>query len=375
MNNRLVVLTVSSLFLGSLALTQDTTTTQEENTVSVTGITLPGQSATVPEECEAETTQTAKVVCAANIFLATLSEAQKTEVLLELTQENAVRWSNFPTPVGERNGIRLSTLTAEQQTAAEAVVKTAMGEEGYNKAMRIRMADDVVASLSSEGGNRGGGVEFTSGAYFLAFLGTPSTTDTWIVQFGGHHLAYNVTYKADEVASATPLHTGVEPRSWTTEDGATYAPLNNEHDSMAAMLASLSDEQLATAQLSETFSDVLVGPQADGQFPATKAGLAVSELNDEQKALVLAAMQPWVQNADDTTASELLAIYEEELNDTYIAFSGDPSLTNNADYARIDGPSVWIELACQSSDIDPSGIHYHTIWRDHTRDYGAEFSF
>ena len=144
---------------------------------------------------------------------------------------------------------------------------------------------------------------------------------------------------------------------------------------MAAMLASLDETQLATAQLSSTFSDVLVGPQQDGQFPATKEGLAVSELSDEQKALVLAAMQPWVQNADEVTATELLAIYEEELDETYIAFSGDPSLTNNADYARVDGPSVWIELASQSSDIDPSGIHYHTIWRDRVRDYGAEFSF
>ena len=113
-----------------------------------------------------------------------------------------MRWSNFPTPFGERNGIRLSTLDTAQQTAAEAVVKTAMGEEGYTKAMQIRMADDVVASASGE---EGGQVEFSSGAYFLAFLGTPNTTDTWILQFGGHHLAYNVTYKADAVASATPL--------------------------------------------------------------------------------------------------------------------------------------------------------------------------
>jgi hypothetical protein len=370
MTYRSVLLTAFILLLGSLALMQDSS----ENTISVTGITLSGQEASVPAECEAETTQTAKVVCAANVFLATLSDEQKTEVVLDLTQENAVRWSNFPTPFGERNGIRLSTLDTAQQTAAEAVVKTAMGEEGYNKAMQIRMADDVVASFGSGGGN-GGQVEFSSGAYFLAFLGTPSTTDTWILQFGGHHLAFNVTYKAGEIASATPLHTGVEPKSWTTEDGTTYAPLNNEHDTMAAMLASLDETQLASAQLSSTFSDVLVGPQQDGQFPATKEGLAVSNLSDEQKVLVLAAIQPWVQNADDATAVQLLAIYEEELNDTYIAFSGDPGLTNNADYARLDGPSVWIELACQSSDIDPDGIHYHTIWRDHTRDYGAEFSF
>ena len=65
-------------------------------------------------------------------------------------------------------------------------------------------------------------------------------------------------------------------------------------------------------------------------------------------------MRPWVQDADDTTAAELLSIYEGELDETYIAFSGNAAL---------------------GSDVDPSGIHYHTIWRDHERDYGAEFNF
>ena len=175
MTRSIVLLNVSTLLLGSLALTQDTTSSTEDetSTLTVTGITLPGQNATMSAECEAETSQAAKAVCAANAFLATLSDDQKTEVLLDLTQENAVRWSNFPTPFGERNGIRLSTLTAEQQAAAEAVVKTAMGDAGYYKAMQIRMADDVVASFDDGGGNGGGGVEFSGGAYFLAFLGTP----------------------------------------------------------------------------------------------------------------------------------------------------------------------------------------------------------
>lgn len=58
-----------------------------------------------------------------------------------------------------------------------------------------------------------------------------------------------------------------------------------------------------------------------------------------------------------------------------IAFSGDSSLTNNADYVRIDGPSVWIEFVCQTGIVYSDQIHYHTIWRDHERDYGAEFTF
>ena len=411
--------------VASTEATGDTTATVgDDGTVAVTGISLPGQDVASPAACEAETSQTARVVCAANAFLETLSEAQQAEVLLPLTQANAVVWSNLPIASVQRNGIELSDLDDAQLDAALAVVKAATGtpqDEGYSEVTQLLMADDVLAAsggmqnglgagmpsggapsggspggpppgamsggMGPDGGFPGGGVSGGAGGmpgsggddyaddfYYLAFLGTPSVTDTWMFQFGGHHLAINTTYKAGEVASPTPYHTGVEPTAWTTED-ATYAPLQSDHQGMVAMLASLSDEQLTSAELSQTFSDVLVGPGEDGQFPATKSGIRVGDLSDEQKALVLAAMRPWVQDADETTAAELLAIYEDELDETYISYSGDASLTQLADYVRIDGPSVWIELACQSSDIDPSGIHYHTIWRDHERDYGAEYSF
>ena len=76
-----------------------------------------------------------------------------------------------------------------------------------------------------------------------------------------------------------------------------------------------------------------------------------------------------MEDADDATAANLFAIYERELSNTYVAYSGTPRLASQGDYARIDGSSVWIEFRCQSS------VHYHSVWRDHTRDYGGSFSF
>lgn len=140
---------------------------------------------------------------------------------------------------------------------------------------------------------------------------------------------------------------------------------------MIAMLSSLSSAQLASAKLSTTFSDVLLGPNKDGQFPSTKQGLAVNTLTDAQKALVLAAIKPWTQDVDDATGTALLAIYANELNSTYIAYSGNITMATNADYARIDGPSVWIEFVCQSGAVIRNDIHYHTVYRDHSRDYNG----
>lgn len=325
------------------------------------------------------------VVTAANAFLATLSTTQQSSVVLSRTQANAIKWSNLPCGNSCRNGIAFSTLSAAQLAAAQAVVKAAMGTAGNNgseEAMQIRAADDVLG-LTRSG--------YSSGLYYLAFLGTPSTTGEWQLQFGGHHLAVNVTFNGGAVTGATPLFEGVEPKSWTvtgttttancaaapgtSASTTTFAPLYDEQQGMAAMLASLSSTQLAAAKLSTTFTDVLLGPGQDGQFPATKVGLPVNSLSTAQKALVLAAMKPWVQDADDTTAATLLATHESELDSTYISFSGNATLSNNADYVRIDGPSVWIEFVCQSGVVYSSQIHYHSIWRDHKRDYGASYTF
>ncbi len=352
-------------------------------------ITFGGQSCTIALpmasslDCSNATTVTAKLVCMIQSFKATLTTTQLAAAQLDLTQANSVKWSNLPCGATCRNGVQFSTLTAEQLTAALAIVATATGttiDEGYSEAMQIRAADDVLAAASGTGtggpggGGPGGGGGYSSGTYFLAFLGTPSITGIWQLQFGGHHLAINITFKNGVVAGASPYFEGVEPKTWTT-NGTTYAPLASEQSTMAAMLASLSSTQLATAKLSATFSDVLLGPSGDGKFPVTKLGLAVSTLSDAQKLLVLEAMKPWVKDADDATAASLLATYQNELNGTYISFSGNASLSNNADYVRIDGPSVWIEFVCQSGVVYSNQIHYHSVWRDHTRDYGGNYTF
>ncbi|XWW47171.1 DUF3500 domain-containing protein [Fibrella sp. USSR17] len=327
-------------------------------------VSAPG-STTTTTDCSTATTRAAKVACAADAFLATLTTAQKATVQLSLTKANAIRWSNLPGGVSIRNGLEFSTLTATQLAAAKAVIAAAAGttaNEGYDEFLQINAADDVLGQTAGSG--------YSSGKYIIAFLGTPSATGTWMLQFGGHHYAQNITYNAGAVASATPSHQGIEPKTWTS-GSTTYAPLSQEHTAMAAMLASLSAAQLATAKLSTTFSDVLLGPGKDGQFPATKLGLAVSTLTATQKALVLAAIKPWAQDVDDATGASLLAIYEKELDATYISYAGNATLTTNADYARIDGPSVWIEFVCQTGVVYRNEIHYHTIYRDHTRDYNG----
>ena len=325
----------------------------------------------------AQTQDVAAVVAAANAFLATLSTAQQVTVLQTFSSANVIKWSNFPIAgYRDRIGIRFDALTAAQRTAALAVVQAATGttpNEGFNEIQQIRTADDYLVSSGSDASI------FGSNIYFIAFLGTPSTTGTWMLQCGGHHSATNITFGNGAVTGTTPKFEGVEPLSFTAPNanvlptGVTYAPQAQEAAGMLALISGLSTAQQATAKLPQTFNDVLVGPQKDGQFPATRVGLPCSQLTSAQQQLVVNAMAPWVKDADDATAASLLTTYQNQLANTYIAYSGTGSLATISDYVRIDGPNVWIEFVVQQGAEFKTQIHYHTIYRDRARDYGGNF--
>ena len=336
----------------------------------------------------------AGVVAAANAFLATLSDAQRAAVQIDLTHPLAARWSNLPAGVVGRNGVFFRDLDAKQVAAALEVARRALSPEGFARFQEIRAADDAFAKVASKhgpgfgppGDHSGGpphdhgpgaplpgagpdgahGDLFGAANYMIAFLGKPSTTAPWLLQLGGHHVAFNVYFKG-AVEAATPYFVGVQPNVWTDDEGKTHAPLAPLRDAMVSLVHSLPPNQLARARLDARFDDVYVGPGRDGQFPVKSEGVLGSELAAPAKELLGRAIAAWT--TDSVQGADYAKVYDAELDRTRVAFSGSPALEGHGDYVRIDGPHVWIEFACQGND------HYHTIWRDRTSDYGAEFTF
>lgn len=317
-----------------------------------------------------------KVVCLANNFLATLSSSQATSTINTLSLSNAKKWSNLPDGAVNRLGIKFSKLSTSQLTAAKELLAAALGtttDDGYSEFFQINAADDQIAKVSTDTK-----VTYSSGEYVLGFLGTPSTTGKWMLQLGGHHYSANITYDNGKVVSITPLHVGLEPLSYTN-NGVSYSPLTNERTAMANMLASFSTSELASAKTTTSFSDCLMVPgSTTNTFPSTKLGVKVGSLSAAAQAKVLAAMKPWLDDLDATSAATFTSLYESELANTYVVYSGSASgtsgnadsfLNKNADYVRIDGPGVWIEFVVQTGVTFTSQIHYHTVYRDHNKDY------
>ena len=216
------------------------------------------------------------------------------------------------------------------------------------------------------------GAGFSSGNFHIAFLGTPSNTGLWQFYFGGHHLAVSLTYKDGNLIGATPSFRGVEPFGTFTQNGRENQPLNQERDAFAAMLGALDDNEKNKAKLSQTFTDIIVGPQKDNNFPSSPSGVKVGDLNREKQELVIKAVEKYVTDTNDADAKDLMEKYRSELADTYVAYSGTTAVNSANDYVRIDGPSVWIEFSMQPSPTLKDGSnHPHSVWRDKRTDYGG----
>jgi Protein of unknown function (DUF3500) len=329
---------------------------------------------------------TAAVVATANAFIATLSTSQQSTAVLTYSSTNAKNWSNLP--VGSRNGVKLGSLSAVQLAAAYALIDAAVSNTGASLMENIREGDQVI-HLTNTSQNWGYDL------YYVAMIGTPSTTAPWLLQITGHHLAYNITYNGNAV-SATPMFDGVEPPNWTDSASVAHAPLELQRAAVETLASAIqADSSIASAaKLSGTFTDVVmgVGNNGDSNYPFTYPtgtsgrGVAYTSLSATEQSYVKAAIAQWVDTQGSDVASTLLTAYETDaaLASTYVGygvgtggsadFGANPSgLSAQHSYLRIDGPRVWIEFVVQQGVAFTSQVHYHTIWRDKTADYGAEF--
>lgn len=348
----------------SLALTVSSGSTSG-GAATITGLLATTASANT--SC-GTATGLARVVCLAEAFKATLTATQLAATQLTYTKANAQKWSNLPASLSSRIGINLGSLSTAQLTAFRdmmvAVLALNVPEEGYDEMLGNMVADDYLSTI-------GGGSGYGAGNFYLAFLGTPSTTGLWEILFTGHHYTQPYTFNAGQITGVTPAFRGVEPAAAVTGNGRTYQPFEQERQIFAAVLTGLSSTEQTTAKLSSTFSDLVLGPGKDGQFPAAKVGVKVGDLNATRQALVLNAIKLYVNDVDAATAAIILAKYTTELANTYVAFSGTTAVNSQNDYVRIDGPSVWIEFSYQGGIIVKNTPHPHSVWRDHTSDYGG----
>jgi Protein of unknown function (DUF3500) len=351
--------------------------------------------------------KTGEIVSAADSFLATLSAEQKKKVLYAFDDApQRARWSNFPTGFVPRGGISLKQMSAPQREAAMKLLAIVLSPMGLEKVNQIRQADDDFKANGSRrgpggaggrpptgpppggqngpppqfagaGGPGGGGPGgrppfssddmFGSDLYYISFLGKPSTTTPWMLQFGGHHLALNITI-AGSKGVLTPTLTGAQPANFKL-NGKTIRPLGRESDKALALLQSLDPDQRKQAVLNYTVADLVLGPGQDDK-KIMPEGLKASAMTAKQQAMLLNVIKEWAGIMNESSATARMAEMKAELNEMWFAWSGPTTGeagSNITAYYRIQSPHLVIEYAPQH---DEPTNHIHTIYRDPTNDYG-----
>lgn len=310
---------------------------------------------------------TTEVVKASQKFLATLSDKQRRASILEFDDPARKKgWSNYPTVIFERTGVALGDLNRDQRRAALGVLKAALSQQGYVEVHEILAADENLSREVEEIQGVPGTEIFGSEYYYLAFYGTPSTESPFAVQFGGHHLARNLTY-TDDAVSMTPAFTGTEPVSFFVQ-GKRISPMADER-AILRLVGRLTPQERAVAELPEEYEELALGATKDGPFPAA-SGQLVSELSQVQQDRVTETVRAYVGDLDERAAAGVVETYIAEYDRTYVGWAGATSKDDPKTYVRIQGPRLWIELSNESEEIQGATSH-HSVYRDQTDDYGA----
>jgi hypothetical protein len=327
------------------------------------------------------------VAAAVGELRALLSEPQRATLDKPLSYESAIQWSNLPIGVVPRTGLRLGDLDEKQTVAARRVFEAALSACGLKLLDEIRLADDWLSAYDKRP------IGWNGGNYYLTVLGLAAsgqagTKSPWMLQLGGHHLAYNFTFNS-RLPGATPLFFGSEPIRFEMK-GATYAPLDAQSGAMSKLAAAIAVHP--GARLSGTFTDVVKGVVVTGApgphmtggidtgFPQTyptgteDRGVRVSALQPAERQLAREAIEAFASFPGSAISASLLGacLDPTALEATYVGYAGDPALGARGSYIRVDGPRAWMELVVQPAIAHPEELHYHALWRDKQSDYGGE---
>jgi hypothetical protein len=302
---------------------------------------------------------TTNAVAKANAFLETLDAQQREKVLYKYDSAKKPSWSNLPVTMVPRNGLPLADLSKAQRAAALDALAAVLSKQGYQKVIDIMNADDQLVK------GKENKMKFGTEHFYLALFGKPSTTEPWMLQFGGHHLGINVTMVGKN-AVLTPTHTGTQPDSFTRA-GKIVRPLGPENDLAFKLVNMLDAQQQKQAVLGAKPKNLVLGPGQDGKTIPPE-GLKCSALNEAQRATLIELIAAWVNILPEDSAASRMAAIKAKIDDTHFAWYG-PTANGSAAYFRIQSPNLLIEYAPQGSTN-----HIHTIIRDPSNDYGTELT-
>ncbi len=308
--------------------------------------------------------QTVTVVAAAEVLLSKLSNAERSITVFKFNDEDQrLRWSNLPTGIFERKGLRMGDLKPAQFDAVMAVLKGTLSADGYQQ-----IIDNMAGEETLNSGGRRGRLVFGKDEYYFSILGTPSVAEPWMWQFGGHHLAINATIVRDKITLGPSL-TGGQPMHYS-KDGKQIVQMADEITTAFELVNSLDGAQKKKTVLADRFTDMALGPGRDDVRPEPE-GISASDLTEPQTMLLKRLISERVGLLNDEDAKVRLGAIDTQLPEIHFSWRG-PVKQGSPAYYRVQGPTFFMEYAPQQMGGDPNE-HVHAMYREFANDYGERW--
>ncbi|HUG53234.1 MAG TPA: DUF3500 domain-containing protein [Vicinamibacteria bacterium] len=320
---------------------------------------------------------TEPVRAAAALFLATLSEEQRSRTLFPVDDPEWRKWMNQHFYV--RQGTAFAEMTESQREAAFGLLRASLSARGLALTRDIMRLNHTLGEIA--GGNF---VEYGEWLYWITVMGTPSATAPWGWQLDGHHANVNYFVLGDQVVM-TPTFLGSEPVVATSGKYKGVAVLQEEQDHGLAMINALPEAQRRRAILrgSKPGNDT-VGEAFRDNVVLDYAGVRASELSPAHREQLLALVARYVRNMDDGHARVKMDEVRRHLDDTWFAWIGGTA-PDSVYYYRVHGPVILVEFDHQlpvglrrapgpaAPERRPVRQHIHTVMRTpNGNDYGKD---
>ena len=314
-----------------------------------------------------------KMAAAAKTFLAALTPDQQAKAKLAFDDKHRLAWFFTPQQTKDRKftriGARLEEMTAGQQTAALALLKTGLSVKGYEQATTIMSLEGVLAELE---GAKGAMVR-NPAWYFVTVFGDPSNTGAWGWRFEGHHMSLNYTLDKGEVVTATPLMFGANPAEVKAGTRKGLRTLPGIEDHARALIASLTpDQDKAAKQPTPEKYDALEikegQPKAEAGPPV---GVTADQLTEAQRKTLASLLAAYAERMpEDLAATETKRAAGTPADKLYFSYTGSPEPGKPYTY-RVHAPEFVVEfLNVQADGAKNPANHIHSAWRRLPADFG-----
>ncbi|QDV47447.1 hypothetical protein Enr13x_73560 [Stieleria neptunia] len=313
----------------------------------------------------------AEIRQAAVAFLEGLGPELRQQASFTLSDKERRAWSNLPATSFKREGVSFKEMSPQQRSLAHQLLQSTLSSQGYLKTTGIMHLDELLKAMAAERRPNNTPM-FGHDLYWIGVFGDPAKDSSWGWQLDGHHLALNITVIGDEV-SVRPAFMGSDPARLPEGTYSGWMVQGAEDEKGKQFFASLDKKQRAKAVIDDIAPrDVITGPTRGDQLK-TPTGLPASDLDADQRQLLISLINEYVHNYEHNIAHiQMDRILAAGLEKIYFAWAGTEE--GKPYYYRIHGPTVIIEFDNHFPPGRNSGAvnHIHTVFREPGNDYGED---